>query len=207
MTFETAKKAIDIFNDHTGYDEELYIGFYGGEPLMNYKLLKQCVEYAEESMRDKKINFSMTTNATLITKRVSEFLIDHPFQITISLDGPLEVHDRNRIFINNKGSYQATMRGIKNLVEVSEEKGVRPPIGFNMVNAGPNIEENYELMQQLIDSTDWLPPNPPATTTTVDNGPTKIEYVLPQSQEEREILYDTYDPLLKWTRDEKEIVF
>ena len=204
MTFETAKKAIDIFNDHTGYDEELYIGFYGGEPLMNYKLLKQCVEYAEESMRDKKINFSMTTNATLITKRVSEFLIDHPFQITISLDGPEEVHDRNRIFINNKGSYQATMRGIKNLVEVSQEKGVRPPIGFNMVNAGPNIEENYELMQQLIDSTDWLPPNPPATTTTVDNGPTKIEYVLPQSQEEREILYDTYDPLLKWTRDEKE---
>jgi uncharacterized protein len=103
MSFETAKKAIDLYfsliEESKRYNpwREPVIGFYGGEPLLNFGVLKSCVEYAEEEYGDFKLNYTTTTNATLLNKEKADFLMQHGFSIAVSLDGPEEEHDRNRV--------------------------------------------------------------------------------------------------------------
>lgn len=117
MTFEIAKAAIDEFLNITERDE-VNISFYGGEPLLNFQLIKDCINYVNNHYSDKKILYAMTTNATLINDEIAEFFSKLPkVLITVSLDGPKEMHDKYRIFVNGKGTYDATVSGIEKLVE------------------------------------------------------------------------------------------
>ena len=107
----------------------MYLGFYGGEPLLNYKLIEQSVNYAKEIIRDKEISFSLTTNATLITPQIAKFLVENEFEILISLDGPKDIHNENRIFINGNGSFNSTIEGIKVILECYKQLEKEPKIG------------------------------------------------------------------------------
>jgi len=119
MTFALAKKGIDFLLDHSIDKESINVGFYGGEPLLEFELLKQVVAYAEEIAFDKKLSFSITTNGTLITEEIMEFFIRHDVRLAISLDGPQEVHDSNRRFADDDtGSF---MKVIKTLEWISEK--------------------------------------------------------------------------------------
>ncbi|TYQ15068.1 UNVERIFIED_CONTAM: uncharacterized protein Cloal_1474 [Acetivibrio alkalicellulosi] len=107
MSFETAKKGIDFLIDNSKDIDEVNVGFYGGEPLLEFELVKKAILYAEEVAEGKKITFSFTTNGTLFTKEVIEFLMKHDVSITISLDGPKEVHDMNRKFaVSGCGTFE-----------------------------------------------------------------------------------------------------
>ena len=75
MDFETAKLAIDFFEKHSRERKKVYLGFYGGEPLLNYTLIEQSVNYAKKLIKDKEISFSLTTNATMITPQIAKFLV------------------------------------------------------------------------------------------------------------------------------------
>ncbi len=98
MSFETAKKGID-FLIHNSMDlDRVNVGFYGGEPLLDFELVKKCILYALEISEGKTVTFSMTTNGTLFTREILEFLSLHDVNIAISLDGPREIHDKNRKF-------------------------------------------------------------------------------------------------------------
>lgn len=117
MNFETAKKGIDFLLNHSTYLNRVSVGFYGGEPLLEYDLIKKCIEYAEQKGEGKIISFNITTNATLLTEEIVRYFSNHNVSLMISLDGPKHVQDKNRIQINNKGSFDTVIKNIKMIKE------------------------------------------------------------------------------------------
>lgn len=209
MTFETAKKAIDFFERHSREREEVYIGFYGGEPLLNYDVIKASVDYADEIIKDRKIIYSMTTNATVLNREIARFLIKKDFDILVSLDGPEDIHNENRVFDGGVGSFNATIRGIRLLLDTYHEMKKTPSIGFSMVTSGPEYEQKYEKIQKFFNDTEWIPKNYVLMPSTVSHEPQESDYILPQSKEERELHKEMTIPLLKWSdkQDQKESLF
>lgn len=122
MNYETAKKAIDFLKEHSVEKERVIIGFYGGEPLLEFELIKKCVKYARKELKGKQINFALTTNATLLNDEIINYFIEHSFIVTVSIDGPKEMHDDERRFAkNNKGSFDIVMNNIRKIREKDEE--------------------------------------------------------------------------------------
>lgn len=101
MSFETAKKGIDFLIANSRDVDSISIAFYGGEPLLEFKLMKKCIEYAKTAAEGKTVRFNFTTNGTLFTREIIEYLSFYDVSITISLDGPREVQDKSRKFASN----------------------------------------------------------------------------------------------------------
>lgn len=113
MTFETAKKAVDFYFQHNTNKDVGVVSFYGGEPLLEMKLIKKVVDYCRKLFNGKEVRFNMTTNATLLTEEVAEYLYKNNFNLTISLDGPRSVHDHSRVFAdNNSGTFNVIMENL-----------------------------------------------------------------------------------------------
>lgn len=117
MDASIAKKAIDFYIRHSYDKKVLNIGFYGGEPLIQYDLMKELVEYSYQQGEGKEVNFHMTTNATLLDQERIRFLAENKFKLTISLDGPRELHDKNRESVNGKGSFDQVIRNVRKIQE------------------------------------------------------------------------------------------
>jgi uncharacterized protein len=118
MPVDTAKMSIDWYaNQHTYPSME--VNFFGGEPLANFPLICDSVEYARAVARDrgKEIAFSITTNGTLVTQRIAKFLAENKFRIAVSLDGPAEINDRNRPTASGGGSLDRVLNGLRILRE------------------------------------------------------------------------------------------
>jgi uncharacterized protein len=118
MDWETAKQSVDFLIRDSGNREKLHITFFGGETLMNFPMLKQIVTYAREKCAalGKQIDFSLTTNATLLSTRIIEFLSDNSIGVTVSIDGPKATNDKFRIFANGKGSYDIIEPKVRELI-------------------------------------------------------------------------------------------
>lgn len=86
MNFNTAKQAVDFYYEHCKNVDIASISFYGGEPLLEFELVKRVVEYCEKKFSGKQLNLNMTTNATLLTTEMMDFLQLHKINLTISLD-------------------------------------------------------------------------------------------------------------------------
>ncbi len=113
MDIETAKKGIDYLIEHSPDNEIVDIGFYGGEPLLTFNLIKECVAYAEKKAEGKNMMFNLTTNGTLIKPEMIDFFEKHNVSITISIDGPREIHDLNRKFAHSgTGSFDIMMKNL-----------------------------------------------------------------------------------------------
>ena len=115
MSFETAKKAIDFFLARTAESEMLAFGFYGGEPFLEFDLMKKCVKYFLANANDKKHQFSLTTNGTLLTDEIVDWCVTNKVSLMISLDGSKEDHDANRKFVSGKGSFDTIIRNVKKI--------------------------------------------------------------------------------------------
>lgn len=114
MSLETAVGSIEMLLQQSP-DQPFYnIVFFGGEPLSNLALIKEVVGYAEARFAavGKRVNFSLTTNATLLNEKTIEYLDSHRFGIAVSIDGPKAIHDRNRITVGGKGSYETVARKV-----------------------------------------------------------------------------------------------
>lgn len=199
MDFSIAKKSIDYLNKNSSKRDEIYIGFYGGEPLLNFSVIKESVEYSKKNIKNKKVNYSLTTNATLITKDIAIFLAQNNFNILFSLDGPKEIHDDNRVMIDGTGSFDKAINGIKLFVETCNEINIAPSFGFNIVVSGPDYENKYEKIQTFFSQQEWLPQNFYITSSLVDFAPSESQYVIPQSDEERLIIQNITAPLRDWS--------
>ena len=118
MDLETAKTSVDLLLDQSAGRETVHITFFGGETLMNFPLLKSVVAYANEAAakQGRSIDFSLTTNATLLTPQIIEFLSENKIGVTVSMDGPPELHDKLRVFANGKGSYDMIAPRVKALI-------------------------------------------------------------------------------------------
>lgn len=132
MPLEVAKAAILFLAQNSKNSKTISIGFYGGEPLLEFELIQNVVEYAEQLFSGRKVMFNMTTNATLLNMDKARYLYEKKFNITVSLDGPRNIHDSNRIFANsNKGTFDTVMA---NLEEIRRElPSFCETIGFNAV--------------------------------------------------------------------------
>jgi len=107
MTLDTAKASVDLLIAEAAARPAVHITFFGGETLMNFRLLQDIVAYADAatSTAGKAITYSLTTNATLLTPQIIDFLSEHRIGVTVSMDGPPEIQDRHRVYKNGKGSY------------------------------------------------------------------------------------------------------
>lgn len=107
MTYEVGKKALDFLVANSGNRINLEVDFFGGEPLMNWDVVKQLVAYGRslEEPHHKKFRFTLTTNGVLLNDEIMEFCNKEMSNVVLSLDGRREVNDRMRPFRNGKGSY------------------------------------------------------------------------------------------------------
>lgn len=109
MKEDTAFKSVDFLMDQSKADASVSIHFFGGEPLLNFPLMKKVVDYSIEQgrLKNKKITFSITTNGTKFSDEVNTFLNRYNFGVIVSFDGDEEVQDKNRPFKNGKGSFSS----------------------------------------------------------------------------------------------------
>ncbi|POA28196.1 MULTISPECIES: quinohemoprotein amine dehydrogenase maturation protein [unclassified Pseudomonas] len=141
MNFETARKSIELLIAQGQVRDNLNVIFFGGEPLTNLSLIKQVVDYAEARCKEvgKQVDFSMTTNATMLTEEIVDYLDLHRFGVSISMDGPQAVHDRRRITVGGQGTYEVVANKARMLLKRYRSKpvGVRVTLtaGFTDVVA------------------------------------------------------------------------
>ena len=107
MSFEVGKKALDFLIANSGNRRNLEVDFFGGEPLMNWQVVKDFVAYGreQEKLHDKKFRFTLTTNGVLLNDEVMEFCNREMGNVVLSIDGRKEVHDKMRPFRKGAGSY------------------------------------------------------------------------------------------------------
>jgi uncharacterized protein len=118
MDVETAKTSVDYLFAQSEGRQSVHITFFGGETLMNFPLLRHIVDYSTEQAARKnvKIDYSLTTNATLLTPQIIEFLAVNRIGVTVSIDGPKEMNDKFRVFSNGRGSYEIMEPKVRELL-------------------------------------------------------------------------------------------
>ena len=123
MKYETAKKAIEYYLElcekAKSYNPYLkpMVGFYGGEPLINFNVIKKSIEYIRSNEKFKDVLLTVTTNGTLLTKEIIDFLIENNVLLVLSLDGPCSEHDRNRVYSNENGTFNDIIENIQYYIE------------------------------------------------------------------------------------------
>ncbi|WP_273326184.1 PapB family radical SAM/SPASM ranthipeptide maturase [Vallitalea guaymasensis] len=144
MKYEVAKKAVDYFVSHSKKDK-LNICFFGGEPLLNFDLIKKIVAYTKELENElnREFTFSMTTNGTVINKEIERFIIEHDFSVTISIDGDSTAHNSNRFYGNKKGCYDDVIKNTAGLREM-DKLSARATLTSNNTNV-------FNILDHLID--------------------------------------------------------
>ena len=122
MSFDVGKKALDFLVEHSGNRVNLEVDFFGGEPLMNWQVVKDLVAYGRslEKPRGKKFRFTLTTNGVLLDDEVLEFANREMDNIVLSIDGRKEVHDRMRPFRGGQGSYDSV---VPKFIKTAESRG------------------------------------------------------------------------------------
>ena len=118
MTPETARAAVDFLLESAKGREAVHVTFFGGETLMNFRLLKDVVGYADARAAEtgRRVTYSLTTNATLLTDPIIDFLSEHAVGVTVSIDGPQDMQDARRVYKSGKGSYEVILPRLKALI-------------------------------------------------------------------------------------------
>ena len=153
MNWETAKKAIDYVSRHSG-EKELSIAFYGGEPLINYDVMKKTIEYSEMVMPKKTLIFAFTTNLSLMTLEKAKFFAKHNCYIMCSLDGPKIIHDAYRVDIKGDGTFNKVIEGLKNLLIAFGDRA-KTHIKFNVVICPPYSRKKLDAIKEFFDKLDY----------------------------------------------------
>lgn len=138
MTEETACAAVDFLLANSPGRRAVHLTFFGGETLMNFKVVRATIEYARAQAHaaGKYIDFSLTTNATLLTEPVIDYLAENHVGVTISIDGPQEMNDKLRVFSNGQGSYEIIAPKVKELLAKHRTRpiGARVTLTSQVVN-------------------------------------------------------------------------
>ncbi|MFQ7773052.1 MAG: thioether cross-link-forming SCIFF peptide maturase [Anaerovoracaceae bacterium] len=149
MSLETGKRALDFLIENSGDRTNLEVDFFGGEPLMNWEVVKQLVEYArvQEKKHRKNFRFTLTTNGMLIDEDVIDFADRQMSNVVLSLDGRKEIHDRLRVDYKGNGSYDAIVPKFKRLVESRGDKDYY--IRGTFTHANPDFTKDVFHMADL----------------------------------------------------------
>lgn len=124
MSFEVGKRALDFLVENSGTRRNLEVDFFGGEPLMNWQVVKDLVAYARSIEKDagKNFRFTLTTNGVLLDDEVTEFCNREMHNVVLSLDGRKEVNDRFRVDVAGNGSYERIVPNFQRFVAKRGDK-------------------------------------------------------------------------------------
>ncbi len=149
MSFEVGKQALDFLVANSKGRHNLEVDFFGGEPLMNFDVVKRLVEYARSIEKDagKNFRFTLTTNGVLIDDDVIDFANRECSNVVLSLDGRKEVHDRYRVDYAGNGSWEKIVPKFQKLVEARGGKGYYMRGTFT--HANPDFLKDIETMLDL----------------------------------------------------------
>lgn len=187
MSFEVGRKALDFLITNSGTRRNLEVDFFGGEPLMNFEVVKQLVEYgrSKEEENNKKFRFTLTTNGVLLNDEIMEFANKEMSNVVLSIDGRKCVNDAMRPSRNGKGSYDIIMPKFKKLAESRKQTNyyVRGTFTHNNLDFAEDVkhlaEEGFE--QISVEPVVSLPDEPYAI-----------------KEEDLPILMEQYDKLAKY---------
>ena len=173
MSFEVGKRAFDFLIENSGTRRNLEVDFFGGEPLMNWDVVKQLVEYARsvEKEHNKNFRFTLTTNGMLVDDEVIDFLNREMSNVVLSLDGRRDVHDHFRRDYSGAGSYDKIVPKFLRLVEKRD--------GKNYYVRGTYTHNNTDFVNDILHMADLgftelsmepvvCPPNDPYALTDSD---------------------------------------
>ena len=147
MSWDIAKKSVDYFINHSQDSESVDIYFYGGEPLLNFSLIKHVVEYTNMRINTKEVTYHITTNASLLTEKMAIFLEANRFKIAISLDGDKERQNWARKFANGNATFDVVWKNVQMLLSIF--KGHSEDLLFLPVVF---IDEDKQFVQQFFKS-------------------------------------------------------
>jgi len=140
MNWITAKKGIDFLISHSKDSSRLDVGFYGGEPLLEFDLIKKAMNYATEAAEGKSVTFNITTNGSLLTEEIARFLLKYNTTVVVSIDGPKDIHDKNRVFAaNGCGTFDTVYNNVKAIIRNVPD--IKERLFFSMV-IDPAIQLN-----------------------------------------------------------------
>ncbi len=144
LSAETGRAAIDFLIDQSGNRKHIEIDFFGGEPLLNFKVIKELVPYGREKAKQagKEIKFTLTTNGVLLNKEVQQFLLENQMAAVLSLDGRPEVHNAMRPTPAGKGSYDKVLGAFQEYVQQ------KPPGGYYI--RGTYTRHNLDFSQDVL---------------------------------------------------------
>ena len=181
MSFEVGKRALDFLIENSGSRHNLEVDFFGGEPLLNFDVVKQLVAYARsiEKQHNKNFRFTLTTNGMLIDDDVIDFANRECSNVVLSLDGRKEIHDRFRVDFAGNGSFDRIVPKFQKLVEAREGKNYYMRGTFT--HANPDFLEDIKVMLDLgFDELSMEPvvcaPGDPAELTDADMEIVKEQY-------------------------------
>ena len=149
MSFEVGKRALDFLIENSGTRTNLEVDFFGGEPLMNFQVVKDLVKYAreQEKIHKKNFRFTLTTNGVLIDDDVIDFANKEMSNVVLSLDGRKEIHDKFRVDYLGNGSFDKIVPKFQKLVKSREGKNYYMRGTFT--HANPDFLEDIKVMLDL----------------------------------------------------------
>ena len=149
MSLEVGKRALDFLIENSGSRRNLEVDFFGGEPLLNFDVVKELVKYAREREVEcgKNFRFTLTTNGMLIDDDVIDFANREMSNVVLSLDGRKEVHDRFRVDYAGRGSWEQIVPKFQKLVKAREGKNYYMRGTFTHLN--PDFLEDIKVMLDL----------------------------------------------------------
>jgi len=172
MPAEVGRRAVDFLLASSGPRRHVEIDFFGGEPLLNFAVLRELVAYGREkaARANKEIKFTVTTNAVLLNDQVGDYLAENQISVILSLDGRPPVHDRMRVFPNGSGSYATVVNNIARFLEAHPDADYYlrgtftranldfagdvlhlADLGFDKISVEPVVaspKENYALREE-----------------------------------------------------------
>ncbi|MDO4379571.1 MAG: thioether cross-link-forming SCIFF peptide maturase [Clostridia bacterium] len=198
MSFEVGKRALDFLVENSGTRRNLEVDFFGGEPLMNFDVVKKLVEYARsiEKEKGKNFRFTLTTNGVLIDDDVIDFSNREMSNVVLSLDGRKEVHDRYRVDYAGNGSWEKIVPKFQKFVEARGGKNYYMRGTFT--HANPDFLEDIKTMLGLGFSELSMEP-----VVAASDDPSAL------TEEDRKIVMKQYEDLAKLMleRDKEEKPF
>lgn len=176
MSYEVGQKAFDYLVKNSGNRVNLEVDFFGGEPLMNFDVIKKLVDYARSLEKDnnKRFRFTITTNGVLLDDEIIEYINENMDNVVLSIDGRKSVNDKMRKTLNDKGSYDIIVSNFKKLVanrkekdyfargtytaynlDFSEDVKHMRELGFEHISVEPVVtkpEEKYALTEEHVNT-------------------------------------------------------
>jgi len=158
MSPESLRESVRFLLDHSGNHRKVSIVLFGGEPLLRFPLLRAAVHEARAmaTAKGKEVSFSLTTNGTLLTREIAGFLKENGISVCISIDGPREIHDRNRPYPSGRGSYEDVARGIGFLKE--DKDGFPAAARVTLGHGAVDVRKTFDHLRGLgVDEVGFAP--------------------------------------------------